>query len=159
DARKFMTAARAAARVKPVVVVKSGRHALGAQAAKTHTGALAGADAVYEAAFRRGGLLRVLDLEELFAAAETLGRIRPFPGSPLPTLTNGGGFGVLAVDRLMDLGGRLAELSAEALARLDASLPPIWSRANPVDIAGDAGADRYKAAFTTLLDDPTNDAV
>ena len=106
-----MSAARAAARVKPVVVVKSGRHAQGAKAAQTHTGALAGSDAVYDAAFRRAGLLRVLDLDELFAAAETLGRLRPFPGKRLAILTNGGGIGVLAVDRLVDLGGTLAGIS------------------------------------------------
>ena len=111
DARKFMSAARAAARIKPVVVVKSGRHAQGAKAAQTHTGALAGSDAVYDAAFRRAGLLRVLDLDELFAAAETLGRVRPFPGKRLAILTNGGGIGVLAVDRLVDLGGTLAGIS------------------------------------------------
>src|SRR5262249_35290436 len=105
NARKFMSAARAAARIKPVVVVKSGREAQGAKAAQTHTGALAGADAVYDAAFRRAGLLRVLDLDELFAAAETLGRVQPFPGKRLAILTNGGGVGVLAVDRLADLGG------------------------------------------------------
>ena len=108
DARKFMSAARAAARMKPVVVIKSGRHAQGARAAATHTGALAGSDAVYEAAFRRAGLLRVFDLDELFAAAETLGRQKPFPGKRLAILTNGGGVGVLAVDRLIDLGGTLA---------------------------------------------------
>ena len=111
NARKFMSAARAAARVKPVVVVKSGRHAQGAKAAQTHTGALAGADAVYDAAFRRAGLLRVLDLDELFAAAETLGRMQPFAGKRLAILTNGGGIGVLAVDRLADLGGTLAGIS------------------------------------------------
>ena len=113
DARKFMSAARAAARAKPVVVIKSGRHAQGARAAATHTGALAGSDAVYDAAFRRAGLLRVLDLDELFAAAETLGRQKPFPGKRLAILTNGGGVGVLAVDRLIDLGGTLAALSPE----------------------------------------------
>ena len=106
DARKFMSAARAAARAKPVIVVKAGRQALGAKAALTHTGALAGSDAVYDAAFRRAGLLRVLDLDELFAAAETLGRLTsPFRASGSPSLTNGGGIGVLAVDRLVDLGG------------------------------------------------------
>ena len=132
DARKFMSAARAAARVKPVVVIKSGRHAQGARAAATHTGALAGSDAVYDAAFRRAGLLRVLDLDELFAAAETLGRMKPFAGKRLAILTNGGGIGVLAVDRLIDLGGTLAEHFAETrCAQLDALLPPIWSRANP----------------------------
>src|SRR5262249_21239802 len=150
---------RAAARIKPVVVVKSGRHAPGAKAAQTHTGALAGADAVYDAAFRRAGLLRVLDLDELFAAAETLGRIRPFSGKRLAILTNGGGIGVLAVDRLADLGGTLAGISPGTMKQLNAALPPIWSRANPVDIAGDADAARYTAAFEALLQDPENDAV
>src|SRR5499426_569062 len=156
NARKFMSAARAAARIKPVVVVKSGRHAQGAKAAATHTGALAGADAVYDAAFHGAGLLRVLDLDELFAAAETLGRVRPFPGERLAILTNGG---VLAVDRLADLGGTLAALSPETVKKLDAALPPIWSRANPVDIAGDADAARYLAAFEALLEDRENDAI
>ncbi len=154
-----MSAARAAARIKPVVVVKSGRHAQGAKAAQTHTGALAGSDSVYDAAFRRAGLLRVLDLDELFAAAETLGRVRPFPGDRLAILTNGGGIGVLAVDRLADLGGHLAGLSAETMKTLDATLPPIWSRANPVDIAGDADGARYATAFEALLADPENDAI
>ena len=105
DARKFMSAARAAARAKPVLVIKSGRNAQGAKAALTHTGALAGSDAVYDAAFRRAGLLRVLDLDELFAAAETLGHLTTLSGKRLAILTNGGGVGVLAVDRLADLGG------------------------------------------------------
>jgi acetyltransferase len=147
DARKFMSAARAAARAKPVVVIKSGRHAQGAKAAATHTGALAGSDAVYGAAFRRAGLLRVLDLDELFAAAETLGRQRPFGGNRLAVLTNGGGIGVLAVDRLLDLGGTLAGLSEGTIASLDRLLPPTWSRANPVDIIGDADAARYAGAL------------
>ena len=153
DARKFMSAARAAARTKPVVVIKSGRHAQGARAAATHTGALAGSDAVYEAAFRRAGLLRVFDLDELFAAAETLGRQKPFPGKRLAILTNGGGVGVLAVDRLIDLGGTLAALSPDTVARLDRALPPTWSRANPVDIVGDADAARYAAGLEALLAD------
>src|SRR4051794_37693332 len=159
DARKFMSAARAAARTKPVVVIKSGRHAQGARAAATHTGALAGSDAVYEAAFRRAGLLRVFDLDELFAAAETLGRQKPFPGNRLAILTNGGGVGVLAVDRLIDLSGTLAPLSEATRARLDAALPPTWSKANPVDIVGDADAGRYVAALEALLADEANDAV
>ena len=159
NVRKFMSAARAAARVKPVVVIKSGRHAQGAKAAATHTGALAGSDAVYDAAFRRAGLLRVLDLEELFAAAETLGKLRPFTGNRLAILTNGGGIGVLAVDRLADLGGALAGLSPPTMTRLDAALPPIWSKANPVDIAGDADQSRYAVALEALLGDPANDAI
>lgn len=159
DARKFMSAARAAARTKPVVVIKAGRHRQAATAAATHTGALAGSDAVYDAAFRRAGLLRVGDLDELFAAAETLGRQRPFPGKRLAILTNGGGVGVLAVDRLMDLRGELAALSADTLARLDGVLPATWSRANPIDIIGDADGARYAAALEALLADPGNDAI
>jgi acetyltransferase len=159
DARKFMSAARAAARAKPVIVIKAGRHAQGAKAAATHTGALAGSDAVYDAAFRRAGLLRVFDLDELFDATETLGRLKPFPGQRLAILTNGGGVGVLAVDRLIDLGGVLAELSTETKGRLDSVLPPTWSKSNPVDIIGDAGAARYAAALDALLADSQNDAV
>jgi acetyltransferase len=171
DARKFMSAARAAARAKPVLVVKSGRHAAGAKAAMTHTGALAGSDAVYDAAFRRAGFIRALDLDELFAAAETLGHLTAnfrsnvsadgslLAGDRLAILTNGGGIGVLAVDRLADLGGTLAGISPAAMKKLDAALPPIWSRANPVDIAGDADAARYAAALEPLLQDDANDAV
>jgi acetyltransferase len=159
DARKFMSAARAAARTKPVLVIKSGRHAQGAKAAATHTGALAGSDAVYDAAFRRAGLLRVFDLDELFAAAETLARRLSVSRGRLAILTNGGGVGVLAVDRLADLGGELAAISPETMKKLDAALPPIWSHANPADIAGDAGADRYAVALECLLEDDANDAV
>jgi acetyltransferase len=159
DARKFMSAARAAARAKPVIVVKSGRNAQGAKAALTHTGALAGSDAVYDAAFRRAGLLRVLDLDELFAAAETLGHQATLSGERLAILTNGGGVGVLAVDRLADLGGQLAAISPAAMQKLDAALPPIWSRANPADIAGDADAARYATALELLLADDANDAI
>lgn len=159
DARKFMSAARAAARVKPVAVVKSGRMAQGAKAAATHTGALAGADAVYDAAFRRAGILRVSDLRELFDCAETLGRIGSPAGKRLAILTNGGGIGVLAVDRLADLGGIPAPITPDTREKLDAVLPPTWSGANPVDIVGDADASRYAAALQVLLDDPGNDAV
>ncbi len=159
NARKFMSAARAAARAKPVVVIKAGRHARGAEAARTHTGALAGSDDVYDAAIRRAGLLRVFDLDELFAATATLGRVRPFRGKRLAILTNGGGIGVLAVDRLMDLGGVLANIGSRAIGTLNAALPPIWSGGNPVDIAGDADASRYVTALETLLADEENDAV
>jgi acetyltransferase len=160
DARKFMSAARAAARVKPVVAVKSGRMAQGAKAAATHTGALAGSDAVYDAAFRRAGILRVSDLGELFDCAETLGRVTaPPPGNRLAILTNGGGIGVLAVDRLVELGGRPAAISADIRKRLAAALPPTRSGSNPVDIVGDADSARYRTALEALLDDPENDAV
>jgi acetyltransferase len=159
DARKFMSAARAAARMKPVVVIKAGRHTAAARAAATHTGALAGADAVYDAAFRRAGLLRVFDLGEFFDAAETLGRVRAVAGRRLAILTNGGGTGVLAIDRLIDLAGIPAAISPPTLDRLDAALPPTWSRSNPVDIVGDADAARYCAALEALLADSGNDAV
>ncbi|WP_129136823.1 bifunctional acetate--CoA ligase family protein/GNAT family N-acetyltransferase [Luteimonas sp. YGD11-2] len=159
NARKFMSAARAAARAKPVVVVKSGRHAAGARAAATHTGALAGSDAVYDAAFRRAGLLRVHSLDELFAAAETLRHVRGTPGRRLGVLTNGGGVGVLAVDTLSDLGGTVATLSEDTITRLDGVLPGTWSRANPVDIVGDADGARYTAALEAMLADPATDAV
>lgn len=159
DARKFMSAARAVARTKPVVVVKSGRLAQGAKAAATHTGALAGSDAVYDAAFRRAGLLRVFDLGELFDAAETLSHFRTLNGNRLAVLTNGGGVGVLAIDRLVELGGTAADLSPNTVERLDAILPPTWSKANPVDIIGDADSKRYAGALEALLADPANDAV
>jgi len=159
DARKFMSAARAAARIKPVVVVKSGRMAQGAKAAATHTGALAGSDAVYDAAFQRAGMLRVSDLRELFDCAETLGRLKSPPGKRLAILTNGGGIGVLAVDRLAELGGIPAEIAAAVREKLDAVLPPTWSRSNPIDIIGDADPARYAAALDVLLADPGNDAV
>jgi acetyltransferase len=159
DSRKFMSAARAASRAKPVVVIKSGRHAQGAKAAATHTGALAGSDAVYDAAFRRAGLLRVYDMAELFAAAETLAYFRNAEGNRLAILTNGGGLGVLAVDSLVDRGYLPAELSTAAMARLDAAMPPIWSKANPVDIIGDADAARYTEALQALIEDKANDAV
>jgi acetyltransferase len=159
DARKFMSAARAAARIKPVVVVKSGRMAQGAKAAATHTGALAGSDAVYDAAFQRAGVLRVSDLRELFDCAETLGRLKPPPGKRLSILTNGGGIGVLAVDRLVELGGIPAEVAPAIRQKLDAVLPPTWSGSNPVDIIGDADPVRYAAALEVLLADPGNDAI
>ncbi|MET0289386.1 MAG: bifunctional acetate--CoA ligase family protein/GNAT family N-acetyltransferase [Pseudoxanthomonas sp.] len=160
DARKFMSAARAAARSKPVVVVKSGRQpAVIASSGDTHTGALASSDAVYDAAFRRAGLLRVGALDELFAAAETLGRLGTFPGHRLAILSNGGGVGQLATDQLAGLGGTLATLSDATIAKLDATIPQEWSRANPVDIVVDADGERYATAIEALLADPDNDAV
>jgi acetyltransferase len=159
DARKFMSAARAAARVKPVVVVKAGRMAQGAKAAATHTGALAGADDVYDAAFRRAGMLRVSDLRELFDCVETLSRVKAPPGKRLAILTNGGGIGVLAIDRLVELGGIPAAIGDDTRQQLDAILPPTWSGSNPIDIVGDADAARYAATLELLLADKSNDAV
>jgi acetyltransferase len=149
-ARKFMSAARIAARAKPVIIVKGGRSSSGAKAAASHTGAMAGADAVYDAAFRRAGMLRVDTLRDLFDAAETLASgLRPL-GDRLIILTNGGGLGVLAADALERGGGVLAPLSPATMAALDKALPPAWSRGNPVDILGDAHGDRYEAALSVL---------
>jgi acetyltransferase len=158
-APKFLSAARRAARAKPVIVVKAGREAAGARAAMSHTGALAGADAAYEAAFRRAGLLRVRELDDLFSAAEILARHPRLGGERLAILTNGGGAGVMAADRLAELDGRLAALSDAAGAALDRVLPPTWSRDNPVDIVGDAGPARYTQALEVLLEDPGADAL
>jgi acetyltransferase len=159
EARKFMSAARRAARVKPVIVVKGGRAAEGARAASSHTGALAGADIVYDAAFRRAGMLRVNELEELFDAAATLARMPPQRGDRLAIVSNGGGAGVLATDRLIAEGGRLAGLGPDTLRQLDAVLPATWSRANPVDIIGDADAKRYGDAVGVLMADADVDAL
>src|SRR5262245_34543425 len=127
-APKFVSAARRAARSKPVIVVKAGRSVTGAKAAMSHTGALAGADAAYDAAFRRAGILRVRELDDLFSAAEMLARHPRLAGDRLAILTNGGGAGVMAADRLGDRHGALAQLSQETLAALDTVLPPTWSR-------------------------------
>jgi acetyltransferase len=159
DARKFLSAARRAARSKPVVVVKSGRHAAGAHAAMSHTGALAGSDAAYEAAFRRAGVLRVKTLADLFAAAETLSRVPRLWGERLAILTNGGGAGVLAADELQDQEGTLAAFCSATTDSLNSVLPATWSHGNPVDIIGDAGGKRYADALQALLGDGQSDAI
>jgi acetyltransferase len=159
QAPKFMSAARRAARSKPVIVVKAGRSATGAKAALSHTGALAGSDSAYDAAFRRAGLLRVRELDDLFGAAEMLARHPKLAGDRLAILTNGGGAGVMATDRLGDLNGILATLSEATRTALDAVLPPTWSHGNPVDIIGDADAARYRRALEILLAANDQDAV
>lgn len=159
EARKFMSAARSAARNKPVLVIKSGRFEEGARAAASHTGALAGADNVYDAALRRAGLLRVYDLDELFDAVETLARAKPLRGERLAILTNGGGPGVIATDALIQNGGTLAEFSPETMRRLNDLLPGTWSHGNPVDMIGDADATTYQKALRILMDDPGVDAI
>ncbi|WP_374668745.1 GNAT family N-acetyltransferase [Ramlibacter sp.] len=158
-ARKFMSAARAAARNKPVIVVKAGRAPEGARAAASHTGAMAGSDAVFDAAARRAGMLRVHSLDALFEAARTLAGRVPWRGDRLALLTNGGGAGVLAADALALGGGRLAELSPETIAALDAVLPATWSRGNPVDIIGDAPVERYENAMRVLMAAPEVDGL
>ncbi|WP_048439355.1 bifunctional acetate--CoA ligase family protein/GNAT family N-acetyltransferase [Caenimonas sp. SL110] len=150
-ARKFMSAARAASRNKPVIVVKAGRSPTAAKAAASHTGALAGSDAVFDAAARRAGMLRVDTLEALFDAAGTLAHPHSWRGERVALLTNGGGAGVLAADALALAGGNLAQLSDATMKALDACLPPSWSHGNPVDIVGDAPTQRYSQALDVLL--------
>jgi acetyltransferase len=157
-ARKFMSAARAAARGKPIIICKSGRHSEGARAARSHSGALAGSDAVYDAAIRRAGMLRVVALEELFDAVEMLAMGRLPRGDRLAIVTNGGGFGILATDRLIDEQAQLAQLTDASVTRLNAVLPPAWSGGNPVDLIGDADAARYRAALDVVIEDPNVDA-
>ncbi len=159
SARKFVSAARAAARSKPVLVVKGGRFAAGARAAATHTGAMAGSDAVYDAVFRRTGILRVDTLEELFDAAESLARIPRLRGERLAIVTNGGGMAVLAADALAGRNGTLAVLSPTTTAALDALLPANWSCSNPVDVIGDAPPARLAQAAALVAADPGVDAV
>jgi len=152
--RKFMSAARAAARNKPVIVVKAGRAGAGVRAAASHTGALAGADIVFDAALRRAGVLRVDTLDELFLGADTLTRLTGTTDKGLTLFTNGGGAGVVAADAAAREGIALPELSDATLAALSARLPSTWSHANPVDIIGDAPVQRYVDALEVLLDAP-----
>jgi acetyltransferase len=159
QARRFMSALRAAARIKPVILVKVGRHEAGSKAALSHTGALVGADDVFDAAIRRAGAVRVSSVVQLFAAAKALSsRFRP-TGNHLAIVTNGGGPAVMASDRAADLGVSLASLSAPTLDRLDEVLPATWSHANPVDIVGDATAERYRLAISACLADPAVDGM
>ncbi len=141
--RNFMSAARSVSRVKPIVVLKAGRTAAGARAASSHTGALAGEDAVYDAAFKRAGIVRVKTFEELFDCAELLDREPGLHGSRLAIVTNAGGLGVIAADALAEYGLTPAPLTAETIEQLNAVLPANWSRANPIDILGDATAERF----------------
>ena len=154
QARKFMSAARSAARNKPVIVVKAGRSEQGQKAAASHTGALAGADNVVDAAIARAGMLRVDSLEELFLAAEILTRFKSPIGDKMTILTNGGGVGVMAADAAAAHNVPLAELGDALLRDLDKVLPANWSRGNPVDIIGDAPAQRYVDALNALAKHP-----
>ena len=157
--RKFMSAARSVSRVKPIIVLKSGRSPAGAKAAASHTGAMAGEDAVYDAAFKRAGIVRVDTIEELFDCAELMAK-QPRPAGPrLAILTNGGGPGVMAADTLARYGREPAPLDAETLQALDGLLPPFWSRGNPIDILGDASAERFGGALEICFNSKNLDGV
>jgi acetyltransferase len=159
DARRFMSALRVAARVKPVIALKVGRYMSGSKAASSHTGALVGSDAVFDAALRRAGTVRVRTYTQFFAAARALGS-PVFPrGDRLAIVTNGGGPGVVAADSAAENGVPLARLSEQTLAKLDQALPAQWSRGNPIDIIGDAPVERFAAATAAALDDEGVDGV
>jgi acetyltransferase len=159
SARKFMSAARAAARVKPVIVVKAGRAPAGMRAAASHTGAMAGADVVFDAAIRRAGMLRVDTLKDLFTAAQTLARFRDNVSGELMVMTNGGGAGVMVADAASALGVKLARPGHELMRQLNAVLPAKWSHGNPIDIIGDAPARRYVDTLEALFAAPEAGAV
>jgi acetyltransferase len=149
--RKFMSAARAVSRVKPIIALKAGRTQAGALAAASHTGALAGEDSVYDAAFQRAGILRVKTFEELFDCAELLAKQRRPQGPGLAIITNAGGPGVMAADTLSDYGYDPVTLSDETIKRLDAILPPYWSKRNPIDMLGDSPPENFRNVVEICL--------
>ena len=152
DARKFMSAARAASRGKPVLVVKGGRYLSSAVAASHHTGSLASSDKIYDAAFRRAGMLRVYSMSELFDAVETLSKTKPFKGNRIAVVTNGGGIGVMVTDDIIAQSGKLAKLSDLTIDQLSQALGDSWRRGNPVDVISDPDGVRYGQALNILLD-------
>ena len=159
DARSFMSGLRVAARLKPVIVVKSGRNESGTRAAVSHTGALIGGDDVFDAAIQRAGAVRVNTVSQLFAAAQTLASGTRVEGPRLAIVTNGGGPGVMAADRASDLNVPLAELMPQTIDKLSAALPQHWSHSDPVDILGDADSERYRTATEIVLADQNVDGL
>ncbi|HOL65116.1 MAG TPA: acetate--CoA ligase family protein, partial [Accumulibacter sp.] len=159
DARRFMSALRSAARIKPIVLLKAGRHAGGLAAVETHSGVASGSDAVFDAAVRRAGVVRVKNIGQLFYAAKALAsKFRP-QGKRLAIITNGGGPGAMAADRAGDLEIPLAELSPSTMQALNATMPSTWSQRNPVDIEGDATPKRYHDAILAVAEDDAVDGV
>ncbi len=159
DARSFMTAAREVALEKPIIVIKAGRSQAAAKAAASHTGSLAGSDEVFDAALERIGVLRVNNIEELFSMASVLAK-QPRPKGPrLTIVTNAGGPGVLATDAVVLNQAELTPLSTKTIETLDQVLPPAWSHSNPVDILGDASAERYAQTIDVLIKDPVSDGL
>ena len=158
ESREFMSAARAFARQKPIIAYKAGRFAESAQAAASHTGAMAGVDTVYEAAFNRAGIVRIFDMLDMADCAELLARQKVFKGSRLAIVTNAGGFGVMATDALLERKGVLAELSAETIEKLNDDLPVAWSHRNPIDVLGDASPARLARGLEIALSDKGVDA-
>jgi acetyltransferase len=158
EAREFMSAARAFARKKPIIAYKAGRFAESAKAAQSHTGAMAGVDTVYEAAFNRAGIVRVFEMADMFDCAELLARQRTPHGPRLAIVTNAGGPGVMAIDALLERNGVLAQLSSETLSQLGQALPSACARGNPIDVLGDAPPQRLATALQIALADKGVDA-
>lgn len=159
DARKFMSASRSFARAKPIIVIKSGRFKEGAKAASSHTGAMAGEDYIYDAAFKRAGVVRVKEIGDLFNCSSILAK-QPRPTGPnIAIITNAGGPGVLATDSIVEKGGKLAKLSDETMDELNEFLPVHWSKANPIDIIGDGDEERYEKTIETCLKDKNIDGL
>lgn len=154
NAKKFISAAKGFARNKPIIVLKPGRFAESARAALSHTGSMGGEDRTCDAAFKRVGVVRVRDIADLFNVAEVLHAKHLPKGPEIAIVTNAGGAGVIATDTLIGLGGRLAQLTDDSIRALNAHLPAYWSKANPVDVLGDADTLRYENAVTTCLNDP-----
>jgi acetyltransferase len=159
NARKFMSGLRAASRMKPVIVVKGGRYAQGVRAAHSHTGALVGDDDVFDAALRRSGVVRVLTLEQLFSAVHVFSSAKRTEGNKLAIITNGGGAGVLAVDRAAELNVCFPNLSEKTVIELNQVLPKTWSHQNPIDIIGDATSERYHEVIKICLNDTNIDGL
>jgi acetyltransferase len=159
EAREFISAARHFSRTKPIIIVKAGKFGESAKAAASHTGSLTGEDNVYDAAFKRAGIVRVEEIVDLFNCAEVL-RIQPLPKGPnLAIITNAGGPGIMATDALLARGGKLAKISKNTLERLNLDLPHYWSKGNPIDILGDAKVDRYRNAIELCLKDENVDGL
>lgn len=159
DARTFMSAARSASRNRRILVLKSGRSLEGQQAATLHTRGSQSIDIIYDSAIKRSGMLRVNNTHELFAALETLTHSVPLRGERLAIMTNGGGPAIMAVDELIQRGGKLATLTDETIEQLNQILPPSWSHSNPIDLVGDADSSRYSEAMNILLDSDAIDAI
>ena len=159
NARSFMSSMRAAARIKPVILVKVGRHPAASHAAISHTASIVGSDDAFDAAVRRAGVVRVQTVTQLFSAAKALSCGFDPTGNRLAIVTNGGGPGVMATDYALDLGLEMATLSDSTIKMLNQVLPPTWSHGNPVDVIGDAQADRYELAIKACLEDPNVDGV
>ena len=159
DARSFMSAARAFARNKPIIVLKAGKSSEGAQAAMSHTGSLAGNDFVFDAAFKRAGIVRVNTIDELFHIAQSLAMQNKPAGNRLAIITNAGGPGVIATDTLIEKGGKIAQLSEDTINELNQHLSPNWSKGNPVDVLGDAGPEQYEKAVELCAKDKNVDGI